>query len=486
MHDWRRFVREHLPRLGLSPEREQEIAEELRQQLEQSYAEARDLGASEPDAVRAACMQIRDWSELAAEIRRAEQPLAAKAAAQAARHLPDTLRTALQEKNLRSRRGGNMFADFLQDIRYAFRMLRKSPGFAVIVALTLALGIGANAAIFSIVNSVLLRPLPYANSGRVMALYESSVANGMPQMTFSPGNFQDYRAQNRSFERMGASAGAFFTFAKNGTPERVNGFGVTSDFFAVFGVQPELGRLFQADDYLAGKNPVAVLSHGFWQSNLGGDRGVIGRAVVLDGQSCTIIGVLPAGFQLPDQPADVWTPLTFTPTLLSHRGAHFLTVNGLLRKGVTVSQANADLASIGAGLSRLYSKTNENWSAYAVSLHDDVVSASRTALLVLFGAVAFVLLIACANAANMLLSRAASRRREMSIRAALGAGRLRIVRQLLTESMLLACAGGIAGLLIAVWAVRLARALPASYLPLAASIHMDANVLLFAFAATLL
>ncbi len=482
MPDWRQFVREHLPPLGLSPAREQEIIEELAQQLEQSYSDAIARGTSDSDARARAIAQLSNLHALAKEIRRAEQTAPQAAAHSVSTHIPSPLKNAIRGEEIRKRRGGHMLADTMQDFRYAVRMFRKNPGFAAIVVLTLALGIGANSTIFSIINAVLLRPLPYVNADRVMMLYESNPSRGFPQFSASPANFSDWRDQNRTFEHVAALTAGWFGFSFNGSAERIMGTETTKGFFQMLGVNPILGRAFAPEEYQHGKTNVALLNYGFWQRGFGGDPNAIGKAITIDGKSCTIIGVLPQGFDFEDSKSDVWIPLAFAPEDLAHRGAKWLSVVALRKPGVTLEQANADLAAVASRLSAQYPKTNTGWTVYGISLREDIVGDAKPALLVLFGAVFLVLLIACANAANMLLARASVRRREIAIRTAMGASRGRVIAQLLTESVALALAGGTAGIALAFVAVRIVRTLPDRYLPMAYAVDLEPRVLLFTFA----
>ncbi len=468
-------------RWDLSPAREQEIIEELSQQLEQSYSDAIARGTSDSDARARAISQLSNLPSLAEEIRRAEQSAPQAAAHRVAAHIPGAIKHAIREEEIRKRSGGKMFADTMQDFRFALRMFRKSPGFAAIVVLTLALGIGANSTIFSIINAVMLRPLPYANADRVMMLYESNPSRGFPQFSASPANFSDWRDQNRSFEHVAALTAGWFGFSANGAAERIMGTETTSGFFQMLGVNPVLGRAFSEEEYQKGKTNVALLNYGFWQRGFGGDPSAIGKAITIDGKSCTIIGVLPKGFDFEDSKSDVWIPLAFSDEDMSHRGAKWLNVAALRKSGITVAQANADLAGVAGHLATQYPKTNTGWSAYGISLREDIVGDAKPALLVLFGAVFLVLLIACANAANMLLARASVRRREIAIRTAMGASRGRVIAQLLTESVVLSLAGGVAGLALAFAAVRIVKTLPDNYLPMAYAVNLEPRVLIFTF-----
>ncbi len=490
--NWKKYVRGHLPPLGLSGAREAEIIEELAQQLEQSYGEAIARGDTAAQAEEHAAAQVRDWAALAAEIRRAETPTvqhaAAQATARAAARLPEPWREAFHEEHFRKRRGGNMLADLLQDIRYAVRMLGKTPGFTAIMILTLALGIGANATIFSVVNAVLLRPLPYPRPEQLVRVYESNPKKGWPKFSVAPPNFLDWRAQTHTLEKIAAYEPDGYTYTGGDTPERWAGPMVTEGFFEILGAQPELGRTFSADEFQPGKNHVAVISDALWRSAFGGDRTVIGRSVSLDGQTYTVIGVMGPQFQFPAAASQVWLPLVFTPDELKNaRGAHYLGNIARLASGVSIAEAQAEMAGIAQRLEKEYPATNVGWTVAISPLSQaGGVQEIRPALFVLFGAVGFVLLIACANAANMLLARASVRQREIAVRLALGASKGRLVRQLLTESILLSFLGAALGLLIAFSSTRVISALPANFLPRAQFVKVDSLVLIFTVALALL
>src|SRR5215469_16399590 len=398
--------------------------------------------------------ELHDHLELEADEQRAVGLSPEEAAYAAHRALGNTLKI---EEDVRAAWGFQWFETLVQDVRYGLRVLHKSPGFTAVAVLTLALGIGGNTAIFSIVNGVLLRPLPYAAPDRIMILYESSPQHGFAQFSASPPNFVDWREQSRTFERMAAFVGDWYSFSFGGVAERILGNYVTQDFFSILGVNPVIGRAFVPEEFQHGKDNVALISCGFWQRAFGGTPNTVGHSIELDGKPTIIVGVLPNGFDFEDSKAQVWTPLTFDEDAMRHRGAKYLSVVGLLRSGANYAQANQDLTAVAKHLEQQYPDTNSGWTAFAVSLREDIVGQVKPALLVLFAAVALVLLIACANTANMLLVRASVRRREIAVRITLGAGRVRLISQLLVESLVLSALGSATGLALAWVAVQAVR-----------------------------
>jgi putative ABC transport system permease protein len=368
----------------------------------------------------------------------------------------------------------------LQDIRYGLRALRKSPGFTAIAVLTLALGIGANTALFSVVDAVLIRPLPFKNPSRlVWAWGNCSLCS---QAAVSPSDFLDYRTQNQSFERYGAMAGgdSLFNLAGNDKPIQIKGSMVTAGFFDALGIQPRYGRVFGLSDEKTTDPEVVILSRHLWQDRFGGDPNVIGKSITLDGKSRTVVGVLASDIPLLTQ-ADLWFPAPFQNSGMQTRRSHFLRPIGLLRHGVTISQAQAELDTIAARLAEQYPDTNTGWGLKLESLQDVLVGNVRPALLVLLAVVGFVLLIACANVASLVLARNTARRREIAIRTALGAGRSRLIRQLLTESLLLALAGGAAGIFLANAGVGVLKQLDPQSLPRLDEVSVSDAVLAFTF-----
>jgi len=357
---------------------------------------------------------------------------------------------ALTQELHREQRGLPMLETLLQDLRFGVRMLRKNPGFSLVAILTLALGIGANTAIFSVVNALLLRPLPFPELERVVAIWETGLEVERTETTVA--TYLDWRAQNQSFEQLALHRAWAVNITGIEPPERVMGFLVSPNFLDALGVKPVLGRGFQSGEDQPGNDNVAILLHGLWQRRFGGDPNIIGQQVMLNDAARTIIGVMPPEFDYPSR-TEVLLPLTLTPELMRNRENHAYLSVARLKPGASLAQARSDLAAIAARLEQQYPASNKGRGVRIYPLLDDTVRAYRTPLLMLMGAVGVVLLIACANVANLLLVRATGRRRELAIRAALGAGQWRVARQLFTESMLLALIGGAAGTLLANWGV---------------------------------
>jgi putative ABC transport system permease protein len=376
----------------------------------------------------------------------------------------------------------------LQDLRYAVRTLAKNPGFTAVVVATLALGIGANTAIFSVLNAVVLRPLPFPEPDRLVMIWESAEDNGMPQAPVAYAYSEDWRQQNDVFEGIAGIQPTRFTLMGADHPEQVQGARVSAKFFPLLGVEAAVGRTFLPDDDRVGAQETVVLSDGLWRRRFGASPDVIGQTLTLARTEHVVVGVLPPEFDFPDMVsgAEVWTPATAErPVFLSSRSGHRFLTLARLKPGVTHEQALANMEGIAAGLVEVYPESNAGWEVRIVSLHERVVGKVRPLLLMLLGAVVLVLLIACANVGSMLLARSESRAREFAVRGALGAGRLRLAQQLLTESVVLSLLGGIFGVLLAMWSVAaLASVIPRG-LPRSDDIGVDWRVLAFALALTL-
>ena len=373
-----------------------------------------------------------------------------------------------------------------QDVRYGVRMLLKSPGISIVATIALALGIGANTAIFSVVNAVLLRPLAFPDSDRLEMVWETDQTRGVRHGSFSYPNFFDVRSQNQSFEHLSCYHDADYIMTGRGDATRVRGLVVTADLFPVLGVSPILGRWFVPDEDKPGDSGhVAILSQSFFERHFNSDPSVLNHTITLDGHDYTVVGVMPRSFEFPvqNEPVELWTTISEDASgsspMTGQRGAHFLNVIGRLKGGVNPVQAQADLTTIASRLEQQYPDTNTHKGVSLQSALESLVGDVRPALLILLGAVACVLLIACANVANLLLARAMTRHKEIAIRCALGAGRGRIIRQLLTESVLLSLTGGLLGLLLAVWWSDLLVALGKQEIPRALQVGLDWRVLAF-------
>jgi putative ABC transport system permease protein len=371
-----------------------------------------------------------------------------------------------------------------QDLRFGFRILLKKPGFTSIVVITLAMGIGANTTIFSVVNAVLLRPLPYPEPDQLAWVWTDNRGEGISEDISSWPNFVDWRAQNRVFEGMAGVRNQKFNLTGAGEPEELRGANVSANFFELMRSSVERGRGFSADEEQQGRDLVVVIGHNLWSRRFGGDPNIVGQRLSLDGQSYNIIGVMPPGFQFPNK-SELWRPLVADAQVRGNRSIFWLPVIGRLKPGVTRTQAQAEMDGIARRLEQQYPEDNRGIGVNVVPMYEQLVVKIRPALLALLGAVVCVLLIASANVASLLLARGAARQKEIAIRAALGAGRWRVTRQLLAESLLLALLGGALGLLVARGGVGALVILGPRDLPRAESIGIDARVLLFTFGVSL-
>jgi putative ABC transport system permease protein len=382
--------------------------------------------------------------------------------------------------------GWNWLENMLQDVRYGLRVLGKNPSFTAVAVLTLALGIGANTAIFSVVNAVMLKPLPYPDPDRLAVIWVTEPSGPGDLFPDTSPDFRDWRKQNHVFEGISAVTSAGATLTGSGEPLQLNGLSVSPNAFQVLGVQPQMGRNFSPDEGPTGHNHVVILSYGLWQSAFGGQKNIVGSKVTMDGEAYDVVGIMPKDMRFPTvwgRNPQFWTPITMdAPKWKTDRANHWFWVLARIKKGITLDQAAAEMVTISTRLAQQYPQSNTGVIARVKSLHEQLTSNVSEVLWVLFAAVGFLLLIACVNVANLLLSRSVGRRREVAVRLAVGAGAGRLVRQLLTESVLLFLLGGVAGLAVGTAALRrLLRAAPTGYIPAVVSIHLDGRVFGFTF-----
>jgi putative ABC transport system permease protein len=461
MPDFRDDIRKRLSALSLSPGREIEIVEELAQHCDDQYEQSLSRGATEDEAYRGVLLELTESDLLAQGLHPVE------------RRVPQNpVVIGAQERT-------NFVADLGQDLRYGLRTLVKNPGFTIVAVIALALGIGANSAIFSVVNTVLLRPLPYQNPDALVMVWEDATHLGFPRNTPSAANFIDWRTQNTVFEGMATTAERSFNLTGVGEPERFDGRRVSGNLFTLLGVEPQLGRTFLPEEDKPGAARAVILSYGLWQRRFGSDPKIVGQPLSLNGESYTVVGVMPRSFQFPTRKDQLWVPIAFSSEEAASRGNHYLEVVARIKPGVTLRQAQAEMGTIGARLAQQYPEENTRMGVVVTPLHEQLVGDIKPALLILLGAVGFVLLIACANVANLLLARAAVRQKEIALRLALGASRSRLTRQFLTESVLLAALGGGVGLLLSIAGIDLLKRFIPDTISQAHAIGIDGKVLVF-------
>jgi putative ABC transport system permease protein len=438
--DWDGHVRRVVGDLPGDSTHGEDIVRELVQHLEDRYRQSLAEGASDDEARRLALEELDDARTLVDELAR-----------------PRSSRPRAPVVELREQ-GGGVMSGIWQDWRHAWRLLRRDPWFTAVGVITLALGIGANGAIFSIVHAVLLRPLPYSQPNQLVMVWESRPREGVNDNVVSPADFLDWRVRQRVFEGIAAHWTAAVNLTGRDEPERVEAGNISASLFDVLGVAPALGRTFRLEEEQAGTNRVVLLNHGFWKRRFGSDPTVLGRSITLDGHPHEIVGVLPASFRFPDETVDLWRPIDFTEEDMRARFSHFLTVYARLKTGTTIARAQQEMDAISAQLQNEVPLRNQGHGASVVGLRDRLVGNVEASLAILMAAVAFILLIACVNIANLLLVRGAGRRKEVALRSALGAGRTRIVRQFVLECVTLAGLSAVVAMPLVVWGVRVLKA----------------------------
>lgn len=460
MPDLKTDVRKHVRTLRLPPQRELEIIEELTLHLEGRFQDLLSDGYNRDEAYRLATSELLESGVLIRDLQKIES------------------RVVREPVEPGTPGSSNLIADTWQDVRYGMRALRQSPGFTLLAVLLLAIGIGANSAIFGIVNSVLLRPLPYHAADGIMTLWQNNVKAGVARNDVSPANFLDWKQQSRSFGLMAGIEPFGFSMIGTGEPEQFRAWLVTAGFFEIMGSQALYGRTFTADEYQPGNNQVVVISYNLWQKRFGGDKNLLNQKLTLNGRPFTVVGIMPADFQFPPD-RDIWAPRIIRDSDFQLRGPTYWNVVARLKPDVTQAQAQNELNGIAARLATQYPDTNGEMGVTVESLSELLTGKIKSALLLFLGAVGLVLLIACANVGNLLLMRGTARQREFAIRCALGASRVRVIRQLLIESFLLAVLSGGVGLVMASLALRLILYFNTAKIPRLDQVGIDFAVLVF-------
>jgi putative ABC transport system permease protein len=467
--DWKEEIRVRLAQIQLAPTREAAIIEELSQHLEDIYEELLDAGEMPANAERLTRAELSENELLSRELCRVERLV------------------EIEPIILGADRRSRMIADLWQDLRYGARMFLKEPSFTLIAVLTLAVGIGANTAIFSVVNAVLLRALPFASPERLVAIEAKRSTEGVGSGLLSYPDFTDFKQQNQSFERLAVYRSRGFTLVNENGAVRLRGTIASANLFAILGVNALLGRTFTPAEDQPGGGRTVILSHALWLNRFNGDANVIGQTVAINGESYAIIGVMPHAYQFPieAEPVEIWvnfardTENTGIGAISANRGNRYLNAIGQLKPGVRAAQAETHLVNIATQLSKQYPNENYDISVTVTPMLERLTGTSRRSLWIIFAAVGFVLLIACLNVAGLLLARALNRRREIAVRTALGANRFRLIRQLLTESVLLALLGGLAGILLAKYGMEALIAIAPGEIPRLREASLDGRVLIF-------